>query len=176
MAKLRESPGALWKAPENEKTMPDLGTLLSEILHTSIVEKEREELSAMKRQMAESERHHRDSTKHFDAMLTHVSELGKAVRQLVEVQTMTTVRGSLALRECFSGEVFDSTEDEVAVRFEVENQKLEQSYRRSQFIGGRLPRVGDRVSAFACVFVDQVQGQESLAEVLRQDDDYPTFD
>ena len=93
MAKFRGTLSVFRKAPENKKTMPDLETLLSEILHTSVVEKEREELSTMKRELAESERHHRASSKHFDAMLTHISELGKAVRQLVEVQAMTTVGG-----------------------------------------------------------------------------------
>lgn len=81
-----------------------------------------------------------------ERLMDHVSELIKANRAL-QSALISDHEGKLCMHECNEGVVLECADDEIAVRYGVGENSLEQVYHKSQFVGRQLPRPGDRIEA-----------------------------
>ncbi len=127
-----------------------------------------QELAEWKVRVAENE-------KREDLRIEHTSELTKAVRDLSSGQFSVRLRGQLVMQETFHGEVAATSGDTVSVSYETPDGLTEHLYHRTQFIGQRLPRVGDEVQAITRLFADRPE-RGSLSDILQQEDDFPFID
>jgi len=59
--------------------------------------------------------------------------------------------GRLRMHESYEGVVKDAWEDGVLVVYEVGDELVEQTYLRSQFLDGELPKLGDRLAVYVHV-------------------------
>jgi septal ring factor EnvC (AmiA/AmiB activator) len=115
-------------------------------------ERLRSRVAEEQRRAARQTQQHDQLKATLDRMLEHLAERSRAadaaVAALVEKEA-----GRVCLYESFSGEVRDVTNEEILVAYETDDDVIEQCYRTSQFIGGLVPKKGDRIEAF--VFVSQ---------------------
>ena len=77
--------------------------------------------------------------------------------------------------EQYEGVVEHVQGDSVTVVFEIEGDVVEHEYERSQFIDGRLPEEGDRLSVYVHVVHGPDQTQDDAAlddDELNEQDDY----
>lgn len=86
--------------------------------------------------------------------------------------------GELVAYDQVGGEVIYSTEDEVAVLYKPTNQEpFELTHPRSQFIDRKLPNVGDKLVSIGLIYSTPTENStKSLADVLKEDDDFPGFE
>jgi hypothetical protein len=83
------------------------------------------------------------------------------------------VDGRLRMAESYQGVVEDVQGDRVVVVYDVNDNVVEQTYERSQFIGGRLPEVDTRLVVYVNVAEIQEPPAGSGAEGYLQRDEHP---
>lgn len=134
------------------------------------------ELSTVKNLLAASEARCELLEVDKDAFLNHAAQSNEIARDVAGAHFAVAVQGRLALRERFSGEVVTKADEEVVVLWEMEDAQSEQTYDKVQFIGEKLPNVGDKVTALGLIFVEDPKQQKSLDEILKESDSYPGFE
>jgi CheY-like chemotaxis protein len=77
--------------------------------------------------------------------------------------------GRLRIAETHEGTVEHVHEDSIHVVYEVEDDLVEQTYERSQLIGGQLPALGDRLVAYVYVVLAKPRAEEDQAST-KQDE------
>jgi hypothetical protein len=59
--------------------------------------------------------------------------------------------GRMRMVESHEGVVMQVDDDHVVVTYQIDDEYLDQTYRKEQFIGGRLPKKGDRLVIYVHV-------------------------
>jgi carbon storage regulator len=82
-----------------------------------------------------------------------LDRLINAERELLELRDALANSDNTGVRmvECYEGVVRHRDANEVVVAYEVENDVIEQTYQRNQFIDGYLPELSDRLSVLVRV-------------------------
>lgn len=145
----------------------------SELVSRPGQERRRDKVAALQTELAETKARLLHSESRAESLLQTLAGLTASLRTLVSAQTRMETEGPPLLREHLEGEVVDSTDDAVAVEYETPNGTLTQTYRRSQFAGGRMPALGDRIVALAVLCVAAPGETKSLAELLSEPDELP---
>ena len=83
----------------------------------------------------------------FDDVLGLLHEANKANNALQAVLIART-DGRLRMFETYDGVVKQADDEEIVVLFEIEDELIEQTYKREQFVGGRLPSPSDRFTVY----------------------------
>ena len=115
----------------------------------------------LKSRLQEERRAATRETHRYDQLLVQFKELqdrhDKLIGRMVErCQASDRLQGALIAREnaslrmseSYEGVVKHVSEDTVVVVFEADDDLLEQTYGREQFLDGKLPSEGDAVAAF----------------------------
>ena len=91
--------------------------------------------------------HYDQGSKRFDDVLSLLHEDNKA-NDVLQAVLVAGVDGRLRMFETYDGVVKQADDDEIVVLFEINDELIEQTYKKEQFIGGRLPSQGDRFSVY----------------------------
>lgn len=86
----------------------------------------------------------------LDEMARSLGDMEKANKTLQQALGARR-EGSLCMFESHEGVVMEVGEDSVVVTYSVNGEYVDQTYRKEQFIGGRLPKKGDRLAVYVHV-------------------------
>jgi hypothetical protein len=96
-------------------------------------------------------------------MLDCLKDRDKAIEQTI---ALLLEQGNARLRmiERFEGVVEHLHGDSVTVVFEIDDDVVEHTYRRSQFIDGQLPEEGDRITVYVHVVHGRIEHEDDASE------------
>jgi len=100
-----------------------------------------------RRAAARATRMHDQLLARFDKLLSSMTDRDKAVHVLQQI-LLAREAGTLRMFEAHEGRVEQVEGDRVVVVFETDDDIIEQVYERSQFVDGKLPQVGERLTVF----------------------------
>src|SRR5262249_22548073 len=92
----------------------------------------------------------RNQQARIDELLSRLGEQAMADDSL-DALRVARAKGRIRMSESHEGVVEDSHGDTVVVVYDVQGDIIEQTYVRSQFIGGRLPEIDTRLVAYVHV-------------------------
>ncbi len=69
--------------------------------------------------------------------------------------------------ESYQGSVMQVDDDSVVVTYLVDDDYIDQTYRKEQFIGARLPKVGDRLAVYVHIAELPSQSKKQTDETMK---------
>jgi hypothetical protein len=95
-----------------------------------------------------------------DQLIQHLVERGRANDRLLDF-AQSHKSGHVLMMEAFEGFVTRVDPDKVVVVYETETDAITHQYQKAQFIGGRLPAVGQRIVTHICVCASDRNGEDA---------------
>jgi len=97
----------------------------------------------------EIQRYDQESAKN-SRLIDHVIERMKA-NDILQAALIAREGGRMSMFESYEGVVKHVETESIVVLFEIDDELVEHTYKKDQFIGGRLPSIGERLAVYVHV-------------------------